>query len=81
MFFSCFIVTASLLHSARLCSDQLVVVFVVVQRHIANREDAKRPLMDELCNIITHNKVEGCLFFLSRFFIIFHVSTVMNSNS
>lgn len=49
------------------CSDQLVVVFVVVQRHIANREDAKRPLMDELRNIITHNKVEGCLFFLFTF--------------
>lgn len=24
-------------------------------------------LMDELCNIITHNKVEGCLFFLFTF--------------
>lgn len=64
VFFSCFIITTSLLHSAQI---SWLSCLWWSRGTLPTREDAKRPLMDELRNIITHNKVEGCLFFLFTF--------------
>lgn len=42
-----------------LCLTQLVM-FMVFQIGVANREDAKCPLVGKFCNINSHNQVKSC---------------------
>lgn len=73
LFFSC-------LQFPQPCLDLLVVVFVVLQTHVANREAAECPLLDKLRNISTHNIAEGH-FSHHLYFSDFHLSAVINPDT